>query len=138
MLEFAARAGLEQALHLPGPQLEMGCWYRAMDVCLLTSLSEGMPNIATEAQYCGVPIVLSDVGGSAESIEPGETGWLVSPHDAVEAYLRHLELLYRDAVPARAAAEKARAFVQREYSMERMMDEVLAAYDWDRDGGSRL
>ena len=51
---------------------------RACDVLVVPSLSEGMPNIANEAQACGRAVLGSDAGGIPESIVNGETGRIVA------------------------------------------------------------
>jgi len=42
-----------------------------IDILVLTSLSEGQPLVIGEANACGVPCVVTDVGGSAEMILGG-------------------------------------------------------------------
>ena len=49
---------------------------------LLTSLSEGMPNAILEAMLAGRPVVATAVGGVAEVVQDGVTGFLVPPRDA--------------------------------------------------------
>lgn len=44
-------------------------YYRTMDVCVLTSISEGQPLIMLEAMAAGIPIVATDVGACRELIE---------------------------------------------------------------------
>lgn len=55
-------------------------WYRAADVAVLPSLSEGIPNVLLEARACGIPFVASDVGGIAEIA--GAADRLVPPGDS--------------------------------------------------------
>lgn len=50
--------------------------WRAADVCLLTSISEGIPLTLIEAMAAGVPVVATDVGGVSEVVEHGLTGLL--------------------------------------------------------------
>jgi len=45
-------------------------WYRAADVTVLPSRSEGVPNVLLESTACGTPFVASDVGGIAEVADP--------------------------------------------------------------------
>ncbi len=60
--------GLEGTIHLQGsqPQAELAKWYRAADVTVLPSLSEGVPNVLLESIACGTPFIASDVGGIPE------------------------------------------------------------------------
>jgi glycosyltransferase involved in cell wall biosynthesis len=52
---------------------------RAIDVFVHPSLSEGLPNAVMEAMACGCAVVASRVGGCAELIEEGKTGFLTEP-----------------------------------------------------------
>jgi glycosyltransferase involved in cell wall biosynthesis len=66
-----ARSGLEERVRLvgPRPQVELADWYRAADVLVLPSRSEGFPNVLLEATACGLPFVASRVGGIPEIAE---------------------------------------------------------------------
>jgi len=48
------------------PPSRLGDWYRAADVTVLPSQSEGLPNVLRESRACGTPFVASDVGGISE------------------------------------------------------------------------
>jgi glycosyltransferase involved in cell wall biosynthesis/peptidoglycan/xylan/chitin deacetylase (PgdA/CDA1 family) len=56
-------------------------WYRAADLTVLPSWSEGIPNTLRESLACGTPFVASRVGGIPE-IAGGVGNWLVPPGDA--------------------------------------------------------
>src|SRR5262249_28468615 len=53
----------------------------AADVFLLTSVSEGIPLTLIEAMAAGLPVVSTDVGGTAEVVADGQTGYLVPAKD---------------------------------------------------------
>jgi glycosyltransferase involved in cell wall biosynthesis len=55
--------------------------YNAAECLVLPSLSEGFPTVVGEAMACGTPVLASRVGGVAELVEEGRTGWLISPGD---------------------------------------------------------
>jgi glycosyltransferase involved in cell wall biosynthesis len=54
---------------------------RQADLFVLSSLSEGISNAVLEAMSCGLPVVVTDVGGMAEAIRTGVEGCLVPPRD---------------------------------------------------------
>lgn len=66
------RRGLAGNVTLLGPRRleELPDWYRAADVLVLPSLSEGVPNVVLEATACGTPVVASRVGGVPEVVAP--------------------------------------------------------------------
>ena len=76
-LERQIRAsGLQDHMSLmaPRPMEELPDWYRAADVFVLPSRSEGLPNVLLEAMACGTPIVATRVGGVPEitrGLRPG-------------------------------------------------------------------
>jgi teichuronic acid biosynthesis glycosyltransferase TuaC len=72
-LHFIANIGYKQ----------MPYYFTAADVLILTSLSEGSPNVIKEAMACNCPIVSTDVGDVADNIS-GVEGCYVSSFDANE------------------------------------------------------
>jgi glycosyltransferase involved in cell wall biosynthesis len=68
------RLGLREHVKLLGakPQAELPDWYRAADVFVLPSHSEGVPNVLMEAVACGTPCVATRVGGVPEISDRGD------------------------------------------------------------------
>ncbi len=75
----AARLGLGERFRWLGgkPHHELPDWFRAANVFVLPSRSEGVPNVLLEAAACGTPFVASRVGGIPELTQIG-------PHHLVE------------------------------------------------------
>jgi glycosyltransferase involved in cell wall biosynthesis len=78
--EKAALLRLSDNVIFAGHTNEIEPFYKAIDLLVVPSLSEGLPNVILEAHREGVPVIASAVGSVSESIEHGVTGWLVPPH----------------------------------------------------------
>jgi len=76
-----ARLGLQDTLILAGWRRDIPRILTAADILVLTSLWEGDPLVVHEAMRCGIPVVATNTGGVAETVEEGVTGFLVAPHD---------------------------------------------------------
>ena len=55
----------------------------SIDVLVIPSLFEGMPNVALEAMAAELPVVATAVGGTPEVVIDGKTGFLVPPRDTL-------------------------------------------------------
>jgi glycosyltransferase involved in cell wall biosynthesis len=73
---------LIQRVTLAGYQSEMRGFYKAIDLLVIPSLSEGLPNVLLEAMALGLPSVCTRVGAIPDILRNRETGWLVPPGDA--------------------------------------------------------
>lgn len=58
--------------------------YVACDVCVSTSLIEGLPFNILEAMACGLPVIASDIKGHRELMKEGKTGLLYKNNDSEE------------------------------------------------------
>lgn len=70
---LARQLQVDDVCHFVGsvPHEQLPHWYRAADVTVLTSHSEGIPNVLLESIACGTPFVATDVGGVREIATPG-------------------------------------------------------------------
>ncbi|RPJ68843.1 glycosyltransferase [Alteromonas sediminis] len=78
LMQKAKQLGLADRIHFLGLVEDMPNFYRALDVFSLPSRAEGYPLSSLEAQACGIPTAVTDVGGARESLCP-LTGTLLHP-----------------------------------------------------------
>ncbi|MDR7522359.1 MAG: glycosyltransferase family 4 protein [Armatimonadota bacterium] len=100
--------GLRDAVFLLPSQARIGPYLAAADLCVLPSLSEGMPALLIEAGLAGLPAVAYAVGGVPEVVEDGVTGLLAPPEDQ-EGLCRAVAGLVTDPARRTAMGEAARA-----------------------------
>lgn len=77
--ELVRRRSLEPYVRFLGLRQDVGRLLGAADLCLLTSVSEGIPLTLIEGMAAGLPVVATNVGGVSEVVDDGRTGFLV-PH----------------------------------------------------------
>jgi len=77
----------------------------ACDAVVQTSWSEALPTVLIEAAASARPVVATDVGGSAEVVADGQTGYLVPAGDAVQIAARLAQLLHDRDLAARLGAQ---------------------------------
>ncbi len=119
--------GLDGIVQLPGVTHTAWESLAAMDLFMLTSRMEGLPNVLVEAQASGLPIVCTGVGGMTETYVEGETGVAVPEPTApllAEAALRIL----RDGALRAQMSLRARQHARSEFAIDRMIDQTLLAY----------
>jgi glycosyltransferase involved in cell wall biosynthesis len=100
---------------------------RALDVYVLASSWEAFPIGPLEALACGVPQVVTEVGGTREAIVP-ETGVLVPPRDPA-ALAEAIVALLRDPPRRARMAAASRARHARHFTVDRMVARTAAVYD---------
>jgi glycosyltransferase involved in cell wall biosynthesis len=82
LLRRVAAAGLGGSFVLGGFRADLDRLIPHLDLFVLPSYTEGLPNVVLEACAAGVPVVATAVGGTPEVIEDGVSGLLVPPGDA--------------------------------------------------------
>jgi len=101
--------------------------YPALDLVVIPSLSEGLPNVLLEALLYEKPIVATEVGGIPEILKPAGAGWLVPPGD-----IRALEAAMLDALQnaerRMSSGSAGLEYVRRHCSPQRRAESVSGLY----------
>ena len=87
---------------------------------------EGSPLVMLEAMAHRLPVVASAVGGIPDKVTPGETGWLVPPDDSAALGDAIVAALRLEPAILRAVGERGRDRVVAEFSLEHVVDELIA------------
>jgi glycosyltransferase involved in cell wall biosynthesis len=127
--EEARARGLAPMTHFLGFRPDIAAVEAAFDIAVLPSVGCDASSAAIkESMALGIPIVASDIGGARVIIRDGETGLVVPPGDAA-ALEKALRILLADPARGRAMAQKARLEVAARYSIDRLADATLLAYE---------
>jgi glycosyltransferase involved in cell wall biosynthesis len=79
--ELAAARGISHRIQFLGEYSDIPRLLAAADFGLLTSREEGFSNVILECMAAGLAMVVTDVGGNAEAVLHGETGFVVPPRN---------------------------------------------------------
>ncbi|AWN36866.1 glycosyltransferase family 4 protein [Methylobacterium radiodurans] len=132
---IAAR-GLQGIVRRVGHCTDMPAAFRAASVVAVPSVEpEAFGRAAVEAQALGTPVVVSDLGAVPETVlsppdvEPGQrTGWRVPAGDADALAAALGDALALGASARDALGRRARAHVEANFSLERMVGDTLDVY----------
>ncbi|MDT5262332.1 MAG: hypothetical protein QOC61_1336 [Acidobacteriota bacterium] len=142
-LESHARVlGLTDDVRFTGLRDDPENFYPALDVVALTSRNEGTPLTLIEAMAIARPAVATAVGGVVDLLggvsewelrrphpwQICERGIQVRPGDP-EAFADALAHLVSDEGLRKALGERGREYVERQYSVERLVSDVLRLYE---------
>ncbi len=98
-----------------------------LDVLVLTSTNEGLPNVLLEGAIAGTPVVTTAAGGAAEVVVDGETGFVVPCGDADAVARRVLDIL-RDEAMRKRLVEAAMDRMRKYFSAEQAAAAIQACY----------
>jgi glycosyltransferase involved in cell wall biosynthesis len=123
----ARQLGLRDRFILAGVTDEVLDAMSIMDLLLLTSRGEGLPNVLLEAQWVGTPVITTDAGGAKEAIDPGATGWIVASGKAKDL-ARQITWLHQNRRILDEARDRGPAFVREQFGVACMISQTLRAY----------
>jgi glycosyltransferase involved in cell wall biosynthesis len=97
------------------------------DIFVLPSRSEGFSNAIVEAMAAALPVVATNVGGNAEAVKDGVSGFVV-PSDDPAALSAAITRLLSDPSLAKAMGEAGKDLVAQNFTAEAMMNRITATY----------
>jgi len=92
-----------------------------LDLMVLPSLTEGIPNVILEAFAYKTPVVATAVGGVPELVIDGETGWLVPPRDP-HALAQAIREALSNPAEARRRADNAYRHLLTHFTVEKQAE----------------
>lgn len=102
---------------------DMPTFYQSIDVFLMTSITEGFPNVLVEAMASGLPCISTDVGDAKYIVQ--ELGWIVPPRDSdalANAILKYVNL---SADEKQQLKQATRQRVEKNFSIENVSQQYM-------------
>jgi glycosyltransferase involved in cell wall biosynthesis len=96
--------------------------------CMPSQFEGGTANVYLEAMSCGCPVVASTVGGAAEAVVDGKSGFLVPPDD-IDATAQALDRLLADPNLRQCIGDAGRRRVDEYFAMDKYILRILAVYE---------
>ena len=136
MQALATELGVGQRIRFLGQRMDVQRLLSEAQVAVLISNWEGLPLSILEAMRAGLPVIASDVGGIAETIRDGQTGYLIA-RGAVEQVRERLGRLLSDPTQRKTFGAAGRMFYERQFTLEHCVARTLAVYQSVLAGGNR-
>jgi glycosyltransferase involved in cell wall biosynthesis len=128
--KMVSALNLDGRVHVVGWVNDTLPFLQASDIYVLSSDAENHSNALMEAMACGLPVIVTDVGGNRDMIVDGENGLIVPPGDPA-AMAQAIQRLITDPDLKTHLASNARRAAIEQYSIQHMADCYLKLYQFD-------
>ena len=125
---LATTCGVSHRLRFVGQRSDISALLAAADFGLLTSREEGFSNVILEGMAAGLAMIVTDVGGNAEAVVHGETGFVVPPRNPKAIGDAILEMARKPEQRKRFGAA-ARKRVEKEFSIDKCVKAHADLYE---------
>jgi glycosyltransferase involved in cell wall biosynthesis len=119
--------GLSDRFSFDGGVVDLRGHLAAADVFVLPSRSEGFSNALVEAMAASLPVVATDVGGNAEAVRDGISGFIVPSENSAALAVAIIRLLSNPAL-AKTMGSAGKDLAIERFTTETMMRRISGAY----------
>lgn len=120
--------GLGDKVAFLGYRLDIPALTADADICVLTSIKEGVPRAIMEAGACARPMVATDVSGNRDALQHGRTGFLVSL-ESPEQLADRLEELLKDKTLRVELGNNALSYALEHFDEKKVVERIMVDYD---------
>ncbi len=119
--------GIEKKVIFTGMQKDMVSMYRAMDIFVLPSFTEGLPLVLLEAMSMELPVVATGVGAIPQVI--GQNEGIQVPSKDMDALKEAIISLVNDSTARHAMGKAARRKVVSDFSLDQFTQKYMSVYE---------
>lgn len=128
----ASETGLGERILFLGRRLDVANVLAGLDVFAITSRWEGLPINLLEAMGASLPVVATDVGGIAQTLDDGASGFVFDQDDAT-SYQGALARLLDDESLRESMGHRGRAIIEAHHDADRNARRLERLYRGDLD-----
>jgi len=128
LIELTERLRVGGNIHFIGRCTNIPALLSMSSACVLTSIAEGFSNSILEYMAAAKPVVATNVGGAAEAVIDGETGFLVASDDDTAMADRLMELL-GDKEMASKFGIRAKQIANEKFSPQTQLSKTIELYN---------
>ncbi|EMY80820.1 colanic acid biosynthesis glycosyltransferase WcaL [Psychroflexus gondwanensis ACAM 44] len=111
------------------PQQKVFEMMSSSDIFLLSSIEEGIANVAVEAMALGCPVISTNCGGMEELITHQKEGWIVPVYDYKAMAAQILEFSQLDSEYIKNIKHAARLKVEQQHTEMEMVEGMMRLYN---------
>ena len=119
-----------QKVHLLDQISNMPAFYQSIDAFLMTSITEGFPNVLVEAMASGLPCISTDVGDAKYIVQ--DLGSIVPPRNAqalAQAILKYVQQSNDEKLQLKQAVRER---VEAHFSIEKVSQQYMQVWEQSR------
>lgn len=119
--------GLEDRIFQTGLRRNVGFFINRSDLLMHLAINEGLPNVIVEAQMTGKPVIATPAGGTAEVVEDGLTGQILSDAAILprEELQRGLASILDDDDRLKRLGAEAKRYASDKFNVETIVKQTL-------------
>jgi L-malate glycosyltransferase len=119
-------------IHFVGAKTNVSDWFSVMDIFVLTSIYEGLPNALLEAMAAGLPCIATNVSGTKDVLSVGEEGEVIgilSDPNSPQNFAKDVLELLIDTESMKRIGKSAQEHVKAKYSQNKMVKAHCLVFD---------
>lgn len=113
-------------VHLLDQISDMPAFYQSIDAFLMTSITEGFPNVLVEAMASGLPCISTDVGDAKYIVQ--DLGAIVPPRNPQALADAILQYAQKSQAEKQALKQATRERVEQNFSIEKVSEQYKAVW----------
>lgn len=125
--ELAEKLNIRDKIHFLGWRKDIPEVINALDIFILTSLWEGLPQVILQAMMASKPVIANAVDGSKEVVVHGVNGYLVPPGCPHLIAQKIIELINNPS-KRNEMGKRGKAGIYPEFSLERMLNKITVVF----------